>query len=150
MSLRVAVATPFRQHGTDSLDEHEFVVALSLDRGWFSPDQAKRLADVAVGEGLVDRAGDDLVAAFDPGAVEVPEDFEPDESLLQERSPFERAVAAVVETGVAKQEAVAAVNDLQHRLGVTADVAAVLYARDHGADVEDVATSVRSSLLDDA
>ena len=61
MSLRVAVATPFRQQGTDRLDEHEFVVALSLDRDWFSPDQAKRLADVAVGEGLVDRDGAKLL-----------------------------------------------------------------------------------------
>jgi len=150
MSLRVAVATPFRQQGTERLDEHEFVVALSLDRDWFSPDQAKRLVDVAVGEGLLDRAGDDLVAAFDPGSVDVPEDFDPDDSLLQERSPFERAVDAVVEAGAEKQAVVAAVNDLQHRLGVTADVAAVVYARDRGVAVDGVADGVRATLLDDA
>jgi hypothetical protein len=150
MSLRAAVATPFRQEGSDRLDEHEFVVSLSLDRDWFSPDQAKRLVDVAVGEGLLAREGDDLVATFDPASVSVPAEFTPDESLLRERSPFERAVAAVTETGVPKQDAVAGVNDLQHRLGVTADVAAVVYARDHGVAVSDVCERVRAGLLEDA
>ena len=54
MSLQVAVAVPFRQAGTDRLGEGAFVVALSLDREWFSPDQAKRLVDVAVGRGLLE------------------------------------------------------------------------------------------------
>ncbi len=41
MSLRVAVAAPFIQNGTRRLKENEFVVALSLDRDWFSPDQPR-------------------------------------------------------------------------------------------------------------
>jgi len=54
MSLEVAVAVPFQQAATRRLGEGEFVVALSLDREWFSPDQAKRLVDVAVGRGLLE------------------------------------------------------------------------------------------------
>lgn len=135
MSLRRAVAAPFQQRGVDSMSESEFVVALSLDRDWFSPDQAKTLVDVATGEGLLEREGDDVAAAFDAGAVEIPDGFVPDESVVQERSTFERVLDAVVEKGVEKQEAVASINRLQADLGVHIEAAAVLYARQQGVDV---------------
>ncbi|MGB9965034.1 DUF2240 family protein [Halobacterium sp. CBA1126] len=148
MSLRVAVAAPFRQKGKRRIPEQAFVVALSLDRDWMSPDQAKRLLDVATGEGLVERADGELVAAFDPEDVEIPDDFSPDPSLFQERSAFERALDAVVDAGHDRQETVAAVNQLQQELGVTADAAAVVYARRRDVDVDGAAAKARSKLED--
>jgi hypothetical protein len=149
MSLRAAVAAPFRQHGRDRLSQSEFVVALSLDRNWFSADQAKRLVDVATGEGLLDRDGDDLVAQFDVSSVDVPEDFDPDEGMLQERSAFEQALDAITAAGEDKQSAVAAINELQQELGATVEAAAVVYARRQGIDVDDAAAKVRTELTDD-
>jgi len=135
MSLDVAVAVPFKQRGTTRLGEGEFVVALSLDRNWFSPDQAKRLIDVAAGRGLLERDGDGVVAQFDPPSVTVPEGYEPDESILRDQSTFERILDAVVAAGHDKQEAVAAINERQRRLGITVEAAAALYARRQGVDV---------------
>ncbi len=148
MSMEVTVAVPFRQHGTDRLGEGEFVVALSLDREWFSPDQAKRLIDIAAGRGLIERDGGDLVAQFSPGAVEVPEGFTPDESILQSQSTFERLLGAIVADGVEKQEAVAGVNRLQRDLGVTIEAAAVLYARRRDIDIGGLAAEVRRGLVE--
>ena len=139
MSLRVTVAAPFRRTGGGRVGENEFVVDLSLKRDWFTPDQAKRLVDIAVSEGLVDREDGDLVATFDPREVSVPEGFAPDESVLQQRSTFQRILDAVTGTGVEKQEAVAAMNRLQADLGVTIEAAGVLYARRQGVDVDDLA-----------
>lgn len=149
MSLEVAVAAPFRDRGGSRLGEGEFVVALSLDRDWFTPDQAKRLVDVAVGRGLLSRADDDLVAEFDPATVTIPDGFVPDESVLREQSTFERVLSAVVEAGVEKQKAVAAINERQRELGVTIEAAAVLYARRRGVDVADTADRVVADLRDD-
>jgi len=139
MSLRTAVAAPFRQQGCERMGESEFVVALSLDRDWFSPDQAKRLLDVAASEGLVRRDDGDVAVAFDADSVDVPDDFVPDESILQERSTFERVLDAIVEAGVEKQEAVAGINRLQAELGVTLEAAAIVFARRQGVDVTDLA-----------
>ncbi len=139
MSLRTAVATPFRQQGRDRMGKSEFVVALSLDRDWFSPDQAKRLLDVAASEGLVDRADGEVAVTFDVDDVAVPDGFVPDESILQERSTFERVLDAIVDAGVQKQEAVAAINSLQSDLGLTVEAAAVVYARQKGVDVSELA-----------
>jgi hypothetical protein len=146
MSLRAAVAAPFKQKGRTRVPEQAFVVALSLDRDWMSPDQAKRLLDVADGEGLVERTDGDVAAQFNPDDVEIPEDFSPDASLFQERSAFERALDALDAAGHDRQETVAAVNQLQQDLGVTADAAAVVYAREHGVDVADAASKARDEL----
>lgn len=146
MSLRTAVAAPFRTRGSDRMGESEFVVALSLDRDWFSPDQAKRLVDVAVSEGLLERDGDELVVGFAADEVQIPEDFTPNEGVLRERSTFERILDAIVETGIQKQEAVAAINRLQSDLGVTLEAAAVVYARRRGVDVGEFAAHARGSL----
>jgi len=139
MGLKVAVAVPFRQEGRRELVESEFVVALSLDRDWYSPDQAKRLLDRAAGEGLVERDDDGVRATFDPEAVAVPEEFSPGDSLLQQRSAFERVLDALVAAGADKQSAVAAINDCQERLGVSIEAAAVVHARREGVDPSDAA-----------
>ena len=135
MSLRTAVAAPFVADGTDTLPRSDFVVDLSLDRDWFSPEQAKRLIDVAASEGLLAVEEDTLALQFDHASVTVPPDYVPDESILRERSTFERVLAAVVEDGIDKQEAVAAINGLQSELAITLEAAAVLYARRRGIDI---------------
>ncbi|WP_327051025.1 DUF2240 family protein [Halomicrococcus gelatinilyticus] len=149
MSLRIAVAAPFRQTGSERMSESEYVVALSLDRDWFSPDQAKRLVDVATSQGLLAREDGDLVAEFDPSDVSVPEEFVPDESLLREQSTFEKVLDQVVSAGTDKQTAVAEVNELQQELGLTVEAAAVVYARRRDLDVHEEATAALDELKAD-
>ena len=146
MSLRRAVAAPFRKRGVEQLKESEFVVALSLDLEWFSPDQAQRLADVAATEGLIEPAGDELAVTFDPLDVDIPGEFAPDESVLQRRSTFEHILAAIVDAGVEKQDAVAGINQLQSSLGVSVEAAAALYARRRGIDVTEHARRATGEL----
>jgi hypothetical protein len=146
MSLEATVAAPFKWHAAERLGEGEFVVALSLERDWFSPDQAKRLVDVAVGRGLVDEEDGDLIARFDPDEVVVPEGFRPDEAVLREQSTFETALDAVVSAGVEKQHAVAGINERQRTLAVTIEAAAVLYAKEQGARVDHLVEDVRAEL----
>jgi len=147
MSLRRAVTVPFREKGSESLSTSQFVVALSLDRDWFSPEQAKRLVDVATSEGLLERSDDDLQPTFDARAVEIPDGFVPADDVLRQRSTFERALDAVVESGVEKQTAVAEINKLKADLAVTTETAAVVYARRKGVDVADLADRAARELL---
>ncbi|AUX10419.1 hypothetical protein AArcSl_2804 [Halalkaliarchaeum desulfuricum] len=147
MSLEIAVAVPFRQEGTDRLGRGEFVVALSLDRDWFSPDQAKRLVDIAQGRGLLAEEEGALRAQFEPSNVEVPEEFVPDESILREQSTFERVLDALTEAGVEKRDAVASINERQRRLGVANEAAAILVAREHGIQLDGIADRARSDLV---
>lgn len=104
MSLKVAVGMPFRTTGRSRIEESEFVVALSLDHDWFSPDQAKRLVDVAVVEGLLRQDEGELVAEFAPESITVPDDFSPDESILRERTTFERILDSLDGVDESKQD----------------------------------------------
>ena len=146
MSLRTAVAAPFHEDGGREMGESAFVVALSLDRDWFSPDQAKRLVDVAASEGLLSRTDGRVTAQFDPQAVSIPDGFRPDESILQARSTFERVLGALVDGGEDKQSAVASINTLQSELGVTIEAAAALYAHRRGVDIQEEARNARTEL----
>ncbi len=146
MSLKVAVGAPFRTTGRSRLEESEFVVALSLDRDWFSPDQAKRLVDVAVVEGLLRRDDGELVAEFALESIDVPDGFAPDESILRERTTFERILDSLGGVDESKQDSVAAINEIQASLGISTDAAAVLYAHRNGIDVSSVAHRVRGDL----
>ena len=146
MSLEVAVAVPFKQQGTTRLGEGEFVVALSLDRSWFSPDQAKRLIDVAAGRGLLAREDGEIVAQFEPADVVVPEEYEPDQSILREQSAFERILDALVAAGYDKQDVVAEVNDRQRRLGISVEAAAALYAREQDVDAGGAIDAAKADL----
>ncbi len=146
MSLRIAVAAPFQQNGRERMRESEFVVSLSLDRDWFSPDQAKRLVDVASGQGLLSHDDDELVTEFDPASVEIPDDFVPDESLLQEQSTFEKILDKVVSHGTSKQTAVAEINELQREAALTVEAAAIVYARRKGIDVSAEADAALADL----
>jgi hypothetical protein len=148
VSLRSAVAAPFKGRGEGELAESEFVVALSLDRDWFSPEQATRLADIAVGEGLLERTDEALVPTFEPADTTIPEEFVPDEELLRRRSAFEQVLDALVADGIDKREAVAEINELQQRLAVTIEAAAVLYARRRDIDVSEAADRALAELGD--
>jgi hypothetical protein len=139
MTLRRTVAALFQREGRERVEESRFVVALSLDRDWFSADQARRVVDLAASEGLVVRDGDELVARFDPSAVDLPEEFIPEESVLRDRSTFERVLDTIVDSGIEKQEAVGDINAIQADLVVTVEAAAVLYAHRRGLDVSTAA-----------
>lgn len=148
MSLRIVVAAPFRQRGRDRLEKSEFVVAVSLDRDWFSPDQAERVVEVATDDGLLSQNGDFLVPTFDPDDVTIPADFNPDKTLLRNTPPFERILKSLVSAGFEKQSAVADINRLQDDLSITLETAAVLYARRNGVDVEHAAKDALDELAE--
>jgi len=148
MSLEVAVAVPFRQRGKRTLGEGEFVVALSLDRDWFSPDQAKRLVDVAVGRGLLEHTDRGLEPTFSIEDTEIPPNYTPDTDILREQSTFEQLLDAMVDGGMTKQAAVAAANETQRRLDITLEAAAVLAARREGIAVDGPAAAVRAELTE--
>jgi hypothetical protein len=146
MSLRRAVAAPFRQRGVETMTESELIVDLSLERKWFSADQAKRLVDIGTGEGLLERGDGQIGVTFDPAAVDIPEGFEPEEGVLRQRSTFERLLELIVDHGVEKQTAVADINRLQADLAVSIEAAAALYARRNGIDAADLADRARNEL----
>lgn len=145
--LMMTVAMPFRKRGKDSLTTSEFIFALSLDLGWFSPEQAKEVLGKAKEGDLVSIKDDEISPSFDFKAIEIPLGFRPD--LKSERSIFERVIEKVMMTGLSRKESIALVNEKQERMAtlIEIEVSALLVAKDRGANVEDLVDEVYRSLV---
>lgn len=146
MSLRVALAAPYKRAGRERLSEQRFVVDLTVERDWLSPAEATRLIELGKRRDLLAVEEEDLLATFDPAEVTVPDGFRPDSSLLEERSPVEVVIDALVDVGFDRREAVATINAYQDRLSITSGAAAVLAARASGLVVPAAAARVREEL----
>lgn len=138
---------PFRKRGKNALTTSEFIFALSLDLGWFSPEQAKEVLSKAKNEGLVSIKDDEISPNFDFKAIEIPLGFRPD--LKREWSIFECIIERIMMTGLSRKEAIALVNEKQERMAklIEIEVSALLVAKERGVDVEDLVDEAYQSLI---
>jgi hypothetical protein len=145
----------FDATGRRRLTEEDFVRIHSFERRWVRP----ALVRLAVAQGaqgrLLERRGDnEYVLGFGAEAVRLPFDYAPDSAALErelasappgaDQDPavplFRRIVRrAAGATGQEDAKVVAAVNQQQAAMGglLTAEVAAILYGRLQGVDVDD-------------
>ena len=136
--LKYTVSVPFKRKGKDVLRENEFVLALSIDLNWFSPDQAKNVVREAEKAGLIKREGDMIRPAFDLSAVEPSSEFKPE--VPEEPPLFDRIVSRITaETGMDKRKTIALVNKKRDELSklVEIEVSAILVGLEHGVVLDD-------------
>lgn len=142
MSLRRVVAAPFLRRETDEATRAEFIYSLTRDADWFDTDEAEKVLETGVEEGLLKADGDDVRPAFDVSEVDVPDGFSPSaRSLIGEnRGVFERTVDRLVEAGHDKRESVAEINRRHAEMGdVGVQAAALIVAKEKGLSVADLA-----------
>ena len=135
--LLYTVSVPFKRKGKDALKESEFVLALSIDLNWFSPEQAKNIVHEAESAGLLKREGDIIHPAFDLSSVDLPQGFKP--GVFEERSLFDRVIERItIETGMDKRKVIALINKKYDELSklVEIEVSAILVGLEHGVDLD--------------
>ncbi|MDD2777414.1 MAG: DUF2240 family protein [Methanocellales archaeon] len=142
------VAMPFRKRGKNALTTSEFIFALSLDLGWFSPEQAKEVLNKAKNDGLVSIEDDEISPNFDFKTIEIPLGFRPD--LKREQSVFERTIERIMITGLSRKEAIALVNKKQESMAnlIGIEISALLVAKERDIDIEDLIDETYQSLID--
>lgn len=147
--LIYTVSVPFKRKGKESLKESEFVLALSFDLNWFSPDQAKKVLLEAEKAGLLKRDGEFIHPAFDLTSVEPPNGFKPG-VFEEERSIFDRIIERITaETGMDKRRVIALINKKQDELSklVEIEVSAILVALEHGVTLDNLIDEEYQALI---
>ncbi len=141
------VAMPFRKRGKNALKTSEFIFALSLDLGWFSPEQAKEVLNKAKNDGLVSIKDDEISPNFDFKTIDIPLGFKPD--LKREQSIFERTIERIMITGLSRKEAIALVNKKQESMAnlIGIEISALLVAKERDIDIEDLIDETYQSLI---
>jgi hypothetical protein len=147
--LLVTVAQPFKKRGKNSLTISEFIFALSLDLGWFSPEQARQVLAMAEKAELLVKKGDEIKLNFDPKGIEAPFGFKPDLKAILQRTLFDQIIERIMSSGLSRRNAIALVNKKQESLLklVTIEVAALLVAKERGIQIADLAEKAFMDLI---
>lgn len=151
MTLRTAVAAPFRHMHREQLRRPEFIYFLAIDRRWMSRDQAGALISIAIRAGLLKEEGGALVPTFRPAEVEIPLGFRPSEDIfLQEENYCETLMVRIAEArGVSEQEVakeITAITGEEFDGLLLPEAGAVILARKYGVPFEDLLPHLRDAL----
>jgi hypothetical protein len=144
--LTYTVSMPFKRKGKESLKDMEFVMALSMDLKWFTPEQAKSVLAEAQKSGLLKRDGDLVLPSFDISKIEIPSGFKPE---TEKKTVFERVIERIItRTGIEKRKVVSMINKKQEELSkqVVIEVSAILVAIENGVMVDDLIEEEFASL----
>lgn len=151
MSVRIAVAAPFKHMRKDRLQRSEFVFYIAIDRKWMNKEQASQLLERAKAEGLIEIEGGAIRPLFDLTEVSIPLGFKPTSDVLAVvESPYEELIGRIVTaTGKPPQEVVAEL----HRIvtdnfdgNIRMEAAAVILARKYRVTFEDKLPALERSV----
>ena len=148
--LIYTISMPFKRKGKDTLKESEFILVLSMDLNWFSPEQAKNILVEAKRTGLVKVEFDFLKPGFDITGVEIPSGFKPGSDTFEIKTVFEKTIdRIIVATGLEKRKVVSMINKKQEDLQkmVEIEVSAILVALENGVIVDDLIKEEYEALL---
>lgn len=169
-----ALAVLFRRFKETPVPRNDLVKAVSLELDWTKPSKAENLLDRGLNAGYLEDNDEGLSPRFDPGEIEVPFGFAPDEELFEPVETVEGDEAESEGEGSGgeaggstamlealldriaqtvdgdRKQAVAAANARQEAMGdlVTIETAALLVAHGEGLDVEEEAEQVLAQLRD--
>jgi len=104
VTLKTAVAAPFRHLRKAALKKSELVYYYALDRKWMSTDQAAVLLKNAEEEGLLKNDGALYSPSFDTAAVTIPLGYRPTSAVFEKKDAFTEIVSRVARA-LRKEEA---------------------------------------------
>ena len=95
MTLKTAVAAPFRHLRKAALKKSELVYYFALDRKWMSTEQAALLLKNAEEEGLLVHDGAVYSLSFDPATVTIPLGYKPTSAVFEKKDVFTEIVRRI-------------------------------------------------------
>ena len=139
--LTYTVSMPFKRKGKEQLKDMEFVMALSMDLKWFTPEQAKSVLAEAQKSGLLKREGELVKPSFDISKIEIPSGFKPQTVVIEKKTVFEKVIERIItSTGIEKRKVISMINKKQEELSkqVVIEVSAILVAIENKVLVDDL------------
>ncbi|MDN7026160.1 DUF2240 family protein [Methanoculleus sp. FWC-SCC1] len=152
MSLRIAIAAPFKHMRKERLQKSEFIFYIAIDRKWMNKEQANQLLERAREAGLVEVSGGSVTPLYDVAEVTVPLGFKPESEILEEESPYEELIARIAAaTGTPQNQVVAELNPIitdRFDGNLRVEAAVVLLAKKHNVPFEDKLDALTRSVLE--
>jgi len=151
VSVKIAVAAPFKHMRKERLQRSEFVFYIAIDRKWMNKEQASQLLERAKSEGLIEVDGGAIRPLFDVADVSIPLGFKPTSDVLATaESPYEELIGRIAAaTEKPPQEVVAEL----HRIvtdnfdgNIRVEAAVVILAKKYGVAFDDKLPALEKSI----
>lgn len=149
MSVKIAVAAPFKHMRKDRLQRSEFVFYIAIDRKWMNKEQANQLLERAMSEGLVEMDGGAIRPLFDVTEVSIPLGFKPTSDVLVAESPYEELIGRIAAaTEKSPQDVVAELHQVVDHFdgNLRVEAAVVVLAKKYGVPFEDKLAALERSV----
>jgi hypothetical protein len=151
VDLKQTIAYLYQREGKSTLTNKEIELTVSHGLGWFNPEEARRMVEVAVNSGLLTEDRDGLKPSFDYKKVELPLELKPTKDIL-ELPPQEPIFLRIVnrisdETQLDNKIIIAEINQKVAQLKIELEVAALLIARKHDIDVSEFFDDVEHEVI---
>jgi hypothetical protein len=132
------ISAPFKRRGKKLLSKTDFIFCLSFDLGWYSKDEAEIVLENGINQKLLVEEEEKLRPNFDPGSIDIPENFSP--------GVFYRILRKIREKEENPFELLERKQKMFGNL-IQRDVVAILVARELGVDFSDFIQDVWNSIL---
>ena len=95
MTIRIALAAPFKHTRKNGMRKNELVYYYALDRKWMSTEQANLLLRRAEEEGLIRQENGVFSPRFDLSEVTIPIGFKPTSSIFERNDPAQELILRI-------------------------------------------------------
>lgn len=142
MTLRLAVAAPFKHTRKTVMRKNELVYYYALDRKWMSTEQANQLLKRAEEEGLLSLENGQYTPLFDLSGLTLPVGFRPSSGIFDKQDPVQELIGRIARVrSVEETQIVAEMNRIikeNFDNNLLPPAALVLLAKRYGVPFEDL------------
>lgn len=143
--LKILFAFLFNKKG-DKLKEEDVFNILSFEMGWVTPKEGKKIIEKGLERNYIKIEDNMIKANFDYREVEIPLGFKFDENKIQEYEGdiFSRIVRRIEKNlNIGSKKILEEIEELSKEMEVYPEVAAILYAKKKGIEVNDFMEEIK-------
>ena len=150
MTLKTAVAAPFRHLRKTALKKSEIVYYFALDRKWMSTEQASVLIKNAEEEGLLCQSAGVFTLSFDPNEVTIPLGYRPTSAVFERKDVFTELVTRIARA--VKKEDTDIIAEMNHVIregfddNLLPEAAIAIVARRHNVPIDDFVSALEKNM----
>jgi hypothetical protein len=106
VTLKIAIAAPFKHTRKTGMRKNELVYYYALDRKWMSTDQANRLLIRAEEDGFLGQQNGVFSPRFDVNEIIIPIGFKPTSSIFERNDPSQELIGRIAKAQGMQETAV--------------------------------------------
>ena len=149
MTLRLAVAAPFKHTRKTGMRKNELVYYYALDRKWMSTEQANLLLKRAEEEGILGIENGLYSPRFDIATLTLPVGFKPSSGIFERHDPVQDLIGRIARArSLEETEVVAEMNRIirdNFDTHLLPPAALVLLAKNSGVPFDDLLDALRGA-----